>query len=337
MSKLILNTLNLLKPLIKPKGLIYDKYGVVKDGVLYFGNGFVQVEIPIDIPFNCCIDLYQLQTLLANLKGETVIVNRDGNVYVHCDNTDYNIETLPIDSLNKTVFFLNVEPNIKCEESPFIFKLMCKIAKEYVQPIANEQNVDFISETMLVHNGTVICTDKFNIIQGRLDFNMPTMALPLSAIVTFLKISAKDIVGMDLINEFLLIKFADGMKFYMPNLAIGNMERVLQAYTRVAGMLDKIWELPNIEIPISVKHQIKLLNKVSLQNVVYFNNTFCQANNSQIHYSSFTDELFAFKCVYRHLKVAFENGNLYKVSEKGMSFLSAGNFIRGYIGKVLDD
>lgn len=337
MSKLILDKLKVLKPLIKGKGLIYEKYGVVKDGVLYFGNGFIQAEIPIDIPFNCCIDLYQLETVLRNVKGESVIVNRDNKVFVHFDETDYNIETLPIDSLNQTINFLNAPTNVKCAESPCIFKWICGIAEGYVQPIANEPNVDFLNETLIIHNGTAICTDKYNIVQGRLDFGMPTMALPLSALIYFNKIKKEDIVGMDLVNKFLIIEFANGLKFYMPNLALGQNERIIATYNRLVGVLDKVWELPNVEIPVFVKEQINLINKISLQNAVFFNNTFCRAENSEIHYSSFTNEPFIFKCLYRHLKMALFWGKWFKVGEKGMSFLSESNFIRGYIGKVLDD
>lgn len=337
MSKLILNKLKVLRPLVKSKGLIYEKYGVVKDGVLYFGNGFIQAEIPIDIPFNCCIDLYQLETVLRNVKGESVIINKDGKVFVHYDETDYNIETLPIDSLNQTISFFNAETAVKCEEPPYIFKDFCGIAEGYVQPIANEPNVDFLCETLVIHNGTLICTDKYNIIQGVLDFAMPTMALPLSALIYFNKIKKEDIVGMGLGNEFLLIEFSNGLKFYMPNLAHNQIERVATVYNRLVGTLDKVWEMPNIEIPMLVKEQINLINKISLQNAVFFNNTFCRAENSEIHYPSFTNEPFIFKCLYRHLKMALLWGKWFKTSEKGMSFLSESSLIRGYIGKVLDD
>lgn len=337
MSKLILDKLKVLKPLIKGKGLLYEKYGVVKDGVLYFGNGFIQAEIPIEIPFDCCIDLYQLETVLRNVKGESVIINKDGKVFVHFDETDYNIETLPIDSLNLTINFFNAQSAVKCDESPYIFKQVCDIAEGYVQPIANAGNVDFLCETLIVHNGTLVCTDKYNIIQGILDFGMPTMALPLSALIYLNKIKEKDIVGMGLVNEFLLIEFSNGLKFYMPNLAFNQMERVVATYNRLVGTIDRVWEAPNIEIPVLVKEQINLINKISLQNAVFFNNTFCRAENSEIHYPSFTNEPFIFKCLYRHLKMALTWGKWFKTNEKGMSFLSERGLIRGYIGKVLDD
>lgn len=337
MSKLILDKLKVLRPLVKSKGLIYEKYGVVKDGVLYFGNGFIQAEIPIEIPFDCCIDLYQLETVLRNVKGESVIINKDNKVFVHFEETDYNIETLPIDSLNQTISFLNAPTNIKCQESPCILKWITTIAEGYIQPIGNEPNVDFLSETLIIHNGTAICTDKYNIIQAQLDFGMPTIALPLSAILYFNKIKKEDIVGMDLVNEFLLIEFANGLKFYMPNLALGRNELITATYNRLVTTLDKVWEAPNIEIPVLVKEQINLINKISLQNAVFFNNTFCRAENSEIHYPSFTNEPFIFKCLYRHLKVALFWGKYFKTNEKGMSFLSESGLIRGYIGKILND
>lgn len=337
MSKLILDKLKVLRPLVKSKGLIYEKYGIVKDGILYFGNGFIQAEIPIEIPFDCCIDLYQLETVLRNVKGESVIINKDGKVFVHFDETDYNIETLPIDSLNLTINFFNAQTAVQCDESPCVFKWLCGIAEGYVQPIANAGNVDFLCETLIIHNGTLVCTDKYNIIQGILDFGMPTMALPLSALIYFNKIKEKEIVGMALVNEFLLIEFANGLKFYMPNLAYNQTERIITVYNRLVGTLDKVWEAPNIEIPMLVKEQINLINKISLQNAVFFNNTFCRAENSEIHYPSFTNEPFIFKCLYRHLKMALLWGKWFKTSEKGMSFLSESSLIRGYIGKVLDD
>lgn len=170
-----------------------------------------------------------------------------------------------------------------------------------------------------------------------LDFGMPTMALPLSAIIYFNKVKKEDIVGMDLVNEYLLIEFANGLKIYLPNLAIGRTEQVIATYNRLMGVLNSVWEMPNIEIPVFVKDQINLINKISLQQAIFFNNTFCRAENSEIHYPSFTDEPFIFKCLYRHLKMALFWGKYFKTSEKGMSFLSESNSIRGYIGKVLDD
>lgn len=337
MSKLIINKLKVLKPLMKSKGLPCEKYGVVKDGILYFGNGFIQAEMPIDIPFNCCIDLYQLETVLSNVKGESVIINKDDKVFVHLDETYYNIETLPIDSLNRTISFFNAQSAVKCDESPCVFKDFCSIAEGYVQPITNEANIDFLCETLIIHNGTLICTDKYNIMQGALDFNMPTIALPLSAIIYFNKFKKQEIVGMGAVNEFILIEFSNGLKFYMPNLAHNQTLRIASVYNRLVATLDRVWEVPNIEIPVLVKEQINLIKKISLQNAVFFNNTFCQAENSEIHYPSFTDEPFIFKCIYRHLKMALLWGKYFKTNERGMSFLSESNLIRGYIGKVVDD
>ena len=99
---------------------------------------------------------------------------------------------------------------------------------------------------MIVHNGTLVCTDRSNIFQGVLDFNMPTMALPLSALIYFNKIKKEDIVGMDLVNNYLLIEFANGLKFYMPNLAFKRNEQVIAVYDRIIGILNNVWEMPNI-------------------------------------------------------------------------------------------
>lgn len=337
MSKLILNKLKALKPLIKTNATPYERYGVVKDGILYFGNGFVQAEINIDIPFNCCIDLYQLITILQSIKGESVIVNREGKVLVHYNDTDYNIETLPLDSLDNTINYFNATINVECDK-PQIFKQMSLIAEQYIRVITNKQNINFLDEVMFVHNNNIIFTDKFNVYQAQLDFGMPTLALPLSAIIYFNKIAKNcDIIGMGVVNNHLLVEFDNGLKLYLPDLFPDNATLVLHDYARIEQVLNKVWEQPNIFIPDFIKKQIMLVNKISLQNVICFTNSFCQAHNSQINYPSFTDEMFNFKCLYRHLKIVLELGSTFKICEKGMCFLSEDNRIRGFIGRTLED
>lgn len=339
MSKLILDKLKTIKPLVKGKGLSFEKYGVVKDGILYFSNIAVEVEIPIDIPFNCCIDLYQLTTLLSDIKGESVIVNKDNQVFVHYNDTDYNIETLPLDALDNTLHFFNDVPSVQCNK-PFIFKSLCKIAEDYVQAIENKMNIKYATETMIVDNGIVMCSDQKNIIQGMLDFGMPNLAIPLETLISFNKIASKnDIVamGMTADNLYLLIEFDNGLKCYLQNLQPYDPAKVVQQAGLLNGALSKVWDNPTVVIPDYVKQQIKMVNKISLQNVVHLTSSFCQANNSQIHYPSFTDDVFAFKAIYRHIAMALAYGHLFGICEKGLSFLSEDNHIRGFIGRMLSD
>ena len=338
MSKLILDKLETFSPLIKAKGFTHEKYGVVKDGVLYFNNGIVEVSISIDLPFNTCIDLYQLHTVLKSLKGESVIVNKNDKVYVHHEDVDYNIETLPINSLDHIIKFFNATASVRCDK-PTVFKEMCLVAQNYVQPITNQAHIDFLNSVMFVHNNTALFTDKYNVVQAQLDFGMPTLAFPFEVIYFFNKVSKKvSIVGMDIVDtDYLLVELSNGLKIYLPNMFTKYSEQVLHTFNRIEQALNKNWELPSVVIPDTIKTQIMLVNKISLQNVVFFTGSFCQANNSQINYPQFTQEDFNFKCLFKHLKMIFQYGKYFKIGERGLSFLSEDSQIRGYIGKMLND
>lgn len=336
MSKLILNKLKTLKSLIKGKGYPYEKYGVVKDGILYFHNGVIQTEIEIDIPFDCCIDLFQLTTILQSIKGETVIVQNGDKVSVNHNNMIYNVETLPIDSITNMLYF-NQPIAVECN-APYVFKEMCKFAESYTQPIDNPDNVNFIAETLLIYNNLISFTDKFNVVQATLDFAMPNLSFSLEQVGLFNKVvKSNDIVGMNLIGDYLLLQLDNGLKVYLKSLHNINPEKLASSADKVNNVLNDVWKLPTIIIPDFVKEQFELLNKLSVWNTIFFNNSFCQANSSQINYDSFTDEPIDFKCVYRHLHTAIKMGYYFKSDDKGLSFLSKDNLIRGFIGRVRGD
>lgn len=334
MSKLILNKLDKLKPLVKAKGLDCEKYGIIENGILYFNNGVIEVDIPVDIPFDVCINLHQLITVLSSLKGETVLVNNDGKVNVIFDDRQYNIETMPMEVMIDNFYFFNLQPQVECE-SPTVFKEMCKISETYVQAPENFNNLAFTHETMLIVNNEVFCSDKFNIIQGILDFGMPSCAFTIDVLLQVNKLlKSANIIGMAITTTHLALKLDNELTVYLPNAV---NEKAMLAYTKLTTVINNVWEKPNIIIPEIVKHQFAILKKVSLQNAVFFNNSFCQADNSKIEYSSFTDIPFSFKCLYKNLLIAFNTGYVYSFGEKGMSFVSEDQRIRGFIGRVLQD
>lgn len=333
MSKLILNVLKTIKPLIKANGVDVEKYALVEDGILYFNNGVIELEMPVDIPFNACVNLYELITVLDKLKGETVIVYQDDIIQVIFEDRHYNIATLPFDDFKARLHQFNLQPQVSCQ-APQIFKQMCKIAETYVQPISDVTNITYTYETMIINDGFVICSDKFNIIQAMLDFGMPNGAYPLDVLIAFNKLAKHEIVGMGATETHTMILFENGLKVYLPNF----FQQVTQfQYMKVFNALNSVWQNCQILIPDFVKTQLEMAQKISLQNVVFFNNTFCQAGNSKIEYAEFTDIQFDFKCLYKHLKIAFNNGAYFNFSERAMSFISDTGLIRGVIGKIQNE
>lgn len=333
MSKLILNALKTIKPLIKGNGLTIEKYGLIEDGILYFNNGIIEIEMPVDIPFNACINLYELITVLDKLKGETVIVYQDDVVEVIYEDRHYNISVYSFNAMKTQLHQFKLQPQVSCP-APQVFKQMCKIAETYVQPIRDITSIAYTHETMLICDNAVICSDKFNVIQAMLDFGMPNGAYTLDSIVAFRKIAKGDIVGMAMNDTHLMLLLDNGLKIYLKNL-FNDLAKL--HYEKVLTALNKVWEMPTITLPDHIKTQLEMVHKVSLQNVVFFNNTFCQAGDTKIEYASFTDENFTFKCLYKHLLVVSANSNLVKFSEKGLSFISQDNLLRGFIGRILSD
>ena len=63
---------------------------------------------------------------------------------------------------------------------------------------------------------------------------------------------------------------------------------------------------------------------------------FCISKTS-VKFLCFTDDVFAFKAIYRHIAMALSYGHIFGICEKGLSFLSEDNHIRGFIGKRLSD
>lgn len=334
MSKLILNVLKTIKPLIKANGLEVENHGLIEDGILYFNNGVVEIEIPVDIPFNACINLYELMTVLDKLKGETVIIYQDDKVEVIFEDRHYNIATLPFDTFKSQLHQFKLQPQASCD-NPQVFKQMAKIAENYVQPISDITNIAYTHETMVINDGFVFCSDKFNIMQGKLDFGMPNGAYSLDTIVAFNKIAKNNvIVAMGVTNTHTMILFDNGLKVYLQNIFA---DKTILHYTKLVNAINSVWADCRIYIPDFIKMQLEMAQKISLQNAVFFNNTFCQAGNSKIEYNKFTDIQFDFKCLYRHLKIAFNNGVYFNFSERGMSFISDTGLIRGFIGRIRPD
>lgn len=112
MSSLLLCQLRPIKSIFKSKGLDCEMYGLIKDGVLYFNNGYIAIKIPIDIPFNCYIHLHQLYTILQAVKSESVIVYQNNIVSVKCDDVLYKIDSMPFDP-TQNLNFINFNAEIE--------------------------------------------------------------------------------------------------------------------------------------------------------------------------------------------------------------------------------
>lgn len=337
MSNLILNQLKPLKPFLKAKGLTHEQYGVIKNGVLYYNNTLADIELPIGIPFDCCINLYELQTLLSSIKGETVIVNQDDLVQVICGDMTYTVSTMPINSLDNVIHFYNKDDFVECD-NPQIFKQMMGIAESYVQPCYDVTNVRYSYESLIVYNNTVTCSDRYNIVQGWLDFAMPNLAILLPQIMVFNRIAkGQQIVGMNLFGNFFAVKFDNGVKVYIRS-HYEDGQRVAINMGTVNGVMSKKWVGPKTQIPDFVKKQIVLLKKLTSQDTLYFTNSFCEANGQRIDYPSFGEEIVSIKCALKHLKTVFDNGNLVSTVDKsGLCFVREDSAIRGFIGAILND
>lgn len=338
MSKLILNQINAIKPLLKVKGLDFEKYALIKDGILYFNNGEIQIELKIDIPFDCCINVFQLLSILSSIKGESVIVNKDGKVYIHFEDISYTVDTLPLDSLNNVLKNYDETQLVECDK-PYVFLKMCSLAEHYLTPINNSANPNYLSETLNIVNNNVCLTDRNNAYQAVLDFAMPNLAFSLNTLIPFNKISKKvDIVGMGLNGNTLVLLFSNNMKVYLPSIHNINPELQVRHYENLTKVMEREWKIDNsIIIPESVKTQVNIVNKISLHNIVHITSSFCQSDDIQIHYPEFADNNFVFKCVYKHLKLALENGYQFAICKHGLALLSDDYRIRGVIAKLLSD
>lgn len=337
MSKLILNQLKTIKPLIKAKGLPFEQYGVIKDNVLFMNNGFVEIELPIDIPFNACVNLHDLYTILQSVKSESVVVNKDGKVYVYANDTQYQVRSLPIDTIDNVIRYHCLTKQVSCD-NPQIFLKMCDIAETYVAEIDNEEDIKHAIETLLIINNVAYCSDKKNIIQAMLDFGMPDTAISLASIIHINKLAkGNSIVAMAMTN-FLMLEFDNGLKIYVENLISKNTDKAHYYSKLINETIDKFWKNADIEIPEFVKSQIALLNKLSMQNVVYFTNSFCQSDQQRIDYPEFSKHHISFKCLFKHFKIISDYANKIRTTpNKGLSFIDETNLIRGFIGAIVNE
>lgn len=332
----LLKKLKLISKLIKAKGLMHEQYGVIKDNILYFNNGVLELELPIEIPLNCAINLHQLLTCLSSFKGEGVLIAQENKLILRCDEIDYTIDTRDSEAMNYAISYFNIEPQVQCD-NPQIFKKMCKLGVEYILPIENKENINYAFETLTIVNGLVTCSDRKNILQGALDFNMPNCAFSFETIKAFNDVAKDNIVAMDYKNNNLIILLDNDLKLYLTDLGYINPEKLIYGGNMVNSAFNSYWKLPTISIPELVKAQLNLINKLTSSSTVYFTSSFCEANNQQINFPSFTTENFAIKTFYKHLKNAFEYTDFYLTTPDGLAVLSNDNLIRCFFGNIKED
>lgn len=292
MSDKIISALKNIKFFIKAKGLEFDRYGLIQDGMLYVSNGIAQCQTEFDVPFNAVIDLYQLQTLLSAVKGETVIVVKDNEVILQSEDNTYTISTLPIEQ------FKWVDPTLSTEvyncENPQVFKQACIIACDYVAPISNDNAINYAIETANIKNSVMSFTDRKNIFQFALDYAMPSMSLPLHSLICISKVIGKnEIVGFNIIGDKLLIK-TDKLALYVPVLFDENAMVWCDKYNKLVDDINKE-KCIDVTINEHIEEQLKIVTKLSKSKYVFFNNHFCVSEGNKIEYSSFTEQPFSFK------------------------------------------
>lgn len=333
MSETILNTLKKVKGFIRQKGLEFDQYGLVKGGMLYVSNGFVQAQLPIDLPFDSVINLYQLQTLLSAVKNESVVIAKDNEILVQADDSTYKIDTLSIET------FKWVDPTLPTEThnctNPQVFKKCCELASDYVQPISNENAVNFAVEVMHVCNGVVSFTDRNNAFQFVLDYAMPNMALPLSSIVSIAKFMGKEeITGFNLVGDKLLIQSGE-FSLFVPVLYSDQSPLWADKINNVINNIEKEKQVP-VTITEHIKQQFDILIKLSRGKFIFFNNHFCSSDNNRIEYADFCEHTFAFKISTNNLKNVLSLTKTFNITEKNRMFCKTDNF-RFVIGGILED
>lgn len=335
MSYKVLETLKLLKSFVKSKGLIQERYCLVKDNVLYANNGITQVELPIDLPFNSCFNYFQLFTLLGAVKSESVIVAKDDNLTLQADDTIYNIETQPVANVN-WIGFNNSSEFVECQ-CPQVFKNLMLIAKDYVQSIKNENALDYAVEFLYIYNNVITFTNRKNIFQGLLDFAMPNMALDLNSILSFNAIlnNKMEIVGFNLNGNLLGIKFNNDVKIYIP-IVLNEQPKIW--HEKVSKVADDIMKENVISLNLTdhIIKQFDILIKVSKGKFIFFNDNFCQSVDTKINYPSLSDKHFSFKISCINLKNILSISNKIMISDKNRLICLTNN-IRAIINGIGED
>lgn len=335
MSYKVLETLKLLKSFVKSKGLIQERYCLVKDNVLYANNGVAQVELPIDLPFNSCFNYFQLFTLLGAVKSESVIVAKDDNLTLQADDTIYNIETQPVANVN-WINLNNSSEFIECQ-CPQVFKNLIPIAKDYVQSIKNENALDYAVEFLYIYNNVITFTNRKNIFQGLLDFAMPNMALNLNSILSFNAIlnNKMEIVGFNLNGNLLGIKFNNDVKIYIP-VVLNEQPKIW--HEKVSKVADDVMKENVISLDLTdhIIKQFDILIKLSKGKFIFFNDNFCQSVDTKINYPSLSDKHFSFKISCTNLKNILAISNKIMISDKNRLICLTNN-IRAIINGIGED
>lgn len=335
MSKEVLEVLKIIKPFIKPRGLPFDQYGLVLDQVLYVSNGIAQVEIPINLPFNAVINLYELMTILSTIKTESVIVAKDNEIVVQADDTLYQIHTMQIDDF--TYIDLHLSPEFFECNNPQIFRKMANIAVDYVQPIRNEHSIQYAIELMHVQDGIISFSDKKNMFQAVLDFGMPNMGVPYYSLFILSKMIKTDdviITGFNLDGELLGIK-TNLFTLYVPVIITDQTKIWSDKMTKI---LNDISQEIGVDVTITehIQRQLKIVMTLSRSKFVFFNNTFCQSDENKIEYPKIGGIDFSFKINVTNLTNVLKLNNAFKISKENRLILTTNN-IRCVIGGVQAD
>lgn len=334
MSNEILEKLKLIKPFIKTKGLPFDQYGLVLDQILYVTNGIVQLEIPIPLPFNAVINLYELLTILSTIKTESVIVAREDGIVVQSEDMVYQIHTLPIDS------FTYVDVNLLSQfvdcNNPQIFSKMAKIAVDYVQPISNENAIQYAVELMHIQDGVISFSDRKNMFQAILDFVMPNMGIPYHSLFMVSKLIKSDtlITGFNLDNNLLGIR-TNLFTLYIPVIITEHTKIWSDKMTNILNSISQELGV-NVTINSNTQKQLKIAMALSRSKYVFFNNTFCQSDENKIEYPKIGDSDFSFKINVTNLNNILSLSEVFKITNSDKLLICNGN-VRGVIGGVKND
>lgn len=335
MANQVADKLKVLKSFVKTKGLIRERYCLIKDKVLYANNGIAQVEMPIELPFNSYFNYFQLFTVLSTVKSESVIVAKDDSLTVQADDNIYNIGTEPLDSVT-WINFNNSTEFVECD-SPRMFKKLMLLAKDYVQPIKNENALNYAVEFLYIYNNVISFTDRKNLFQGILDFAMPNMAIDLNSILSFNAIlnNKMEITGFNLNGNILGIKFNNDVKIYIPILLTDQAQLWYEKISKVADDIMKE-NILSLNLTDNVIKQFDNVIKLSKGKIIFFNNSFCESFFTKIDYPSLSDKPFSFRASYSNLKNILSITNNIGISEKNR-LICLTNEIRAVINGMGED
>lgn len=216
-----------MSPILKDEGFPYETHVTLANNWAIAHNGVIGIGEPILEDLLACPNAKLLQAALTKCGQNLSITQLEQRLSVKSDKFRALIPCLPIENMTKTY----------PDQSIAIADNRLKTAIQNVAAITeNEQSV--VTASILLHNGTVVATDKKIILQCYHGVSMPTLALP-KAIISPLVKNPKDLKGFGFSNS--------SCTFYFQDDSWLKTQLFAEEWPNVESILDKkcnMWTLP---------------------------------------------------------------------------------------------